>query len=197
MRSLADAPAGLGRERLIALLPRRLPREAADALLDTVCKLGRIQRDGAKFRIPEPGRERTRALEEHEVARRLELLLLQRKLTPPEPKTLLGAHPVARAALARLIRDGVVVRTVDRVQQREILFHRQAIRDAQEALAPHLTRPPGLLLGEAAAILGITRKYAVPLMEYLDAIQFSQRRGDRRLLACPSTAFGAHEVDLA
>jgi selenocysteine-specific elongation factor len=30
--------------------------------------------------------------------------------------------------------------------------------------------------------LGISRKYSVPLLEYLDTIQFTQRVGDRRIL---------------
>ena len=183
LRLLGDTPAGLGREPLLALLPHRLPPEAGGALLDWLCKQNRIGRDGGKFRVREAGRERARAVEEHDLARRIEAMLLQAKLSPPDPKTLGDAHPAARAALARLLRDGVVVRTVDRVQKREILFHCQAIRHAQEALAAHLARPPGLLLGEAAAILGITRKYAVPLMEYLDATQFTRRAGDRRVLA--------------
>ena len=36
---------------------------------------------------------------------------------------------------------------------------------------------------EIGAALGISRKYSVPLLEHLDAIQFTRRVGDRRMLA--------------
>jgi selenocysteine-specific elongation factor len=75
----------------------------------------------------------------------------------------------------------VVVRTYDRVQKREVLFHRDAVAEAQRRLAPLLAEP-GLLVKDAGAALGISRKYSVPLLEYLDTIQFTQRVGDRRIL---------------
>jgi selenocysteine-specific elongation factor len=75
----------------------------------------------------------------------------------------------------------VIVRTYDRVQKRELLFHRDAVAEARRRLAPLLIEP-GLLVKDAGAVLGISRKYSVPLLEYLDTIQFTQRVGDRRIL---------------
>jgi selenocysteine-specific elongation factor len=40
-----------------------------------------------------------------------------------------------------------------------------------------------LLVSEAGAALGISRKYCVPLLEYLDTIGFTRRTADRRALA--------------
>ena len=44
----------------------------------------------------------------------------------------------------------------------------------------------GLLVREAGEALGISRKFSVPLLEHLDAIQFTRRVGDRRVLGAPS-----------
>ena len=181
-RLLAASPSGVSRERILAAMPRRLPPAAADALLAQLCEGGRVRQHGGLFHARDVARERARATDETALAQRISVLVLQAKLSPPDAKALLAAHPAARAAVERLARDGVLVRTLDRVQKREILFHRDAVRHAQATLAPHLVAP-GLLLGEAGAILGITRKYAVPLMEYFDAIQFTRRVQDRRVLA--------------
>ena len=42
---------------------------------------------------------------------------------------------------------------------------------------------PGLTVAEIRDLLGTTRKYAVPLCEYLDRVGVTRREGDLRLLA--------------
>jgi selenocysteine-specific elongation factor len=183
MAMLAAAPGGLSRERIGAGLRPRVSAEVVEAALAGLLKAGGLRRDGGVYRIRQQAGEAAAALDESALAQRLADLLRQAKLAPPDIKTLLASHPLARAALSRLLSDGVLVRTLDRVQKREILFHREAIQAAQAALSPHLAHSPGLLVGEAGALLGITRKYAVPLLEYFDATQFTRRVGDRRVLA--------------
>jgi selenocysteine-specific elongation factor len=52
---------------------------------------------------------------------------------------------------------------------------------------------PGLTVAEIRDLLGTTRKYAVPLCEYLDAAGVTRREGDLRVLA-PLLAGGAQEL---
>ena len=181
-RLLAVSPAGMSRERLLAALPRGLAPAAADMLLGELREQGRIRQQGGVFHARDLVRERGRAADEAALSQQISALMKQANLTPPDANALVAAYHGARAAMERLAREGVLVRTVDRVHKREILFHRDAVRRAQEMLEPHLAAP-GLLLGEAGAILGVTRKYAVPLMEYFDAIQFTRRVQDRRVRA--------------
>jgi selenocysteine-specific elongation factor len=101
-------------------------------------------------------------------------------LSPPDFVALAGDGR-ARRALADLLRTGTVVRTVDHVQKREILFHREAIDAARRLLRPLLV-PPGLKVSDIGARLGISRKYSVPLLEYFDSVQFTRRIEDRRIL---------------
>jgi selenocysteine-specific elongation factor len=89
---------------------------------------------------------------------------------------------VARRLVAQLIRAGVLVRAPDPAQGREIIFHQEAVAEARRRLAP-LLAPPGLLVKDAGAALGISRKYSVPLLEHFDAIKFTRRVADRRVLA--------------
>ena len=76
----------------------------------------------------------------------------------------------------------MLVRAVDAVQHRFILFHRDAVAEAQRRLAEALARPEGFTAGEAGALLGISRKFSIPLLEHLDALRFTRRAGDRRFI---------------
>ncbi len=109
-------------------------------------------------------------------------------LTPPDWERLASGDGQQRSALERLIRTGILVRAVDRVQKRAVVFHRDAVRQAavrlQNALAQ---RPEGLLAGEAGSVLGISRKFSIPLLEHFDMIGLTRRYGDRRRLARNST----------
>ncbi|NQU23013.1 MAG: selenocysteine-specific translation elongation factor [Candidatus Nealsonbacteria bacterium] len=57
-----------------------------------------------------------------------------------------------------------------------------AERRMRETLTERLSGSQGLTLSEIREILATTRKYAVPLCEYLDRIGFTTRQGDVRVL---------------
>jgi selenocysteine-specific elongation factor len=186
----ATLRAHLARPEAGAETPAAL-RAAMDATADPLvvqAALARLAEEGAALlegglvRPHRPERERARADHDAALAQRIAEALRGGGLAPPDPPALTGADPRARAALDRLIRAGLVVRTVDRVQKREVLFHRDAVRAAQERLAP-LLAGEGLLAREAGAALGVSRKYSIPLLEHFDAIRFTRRVGDRRVLA--------------
>ena len=181
--SEAAHPAGLSRERLAALLP-----EAGAAVLDDAVALltqrGALRQSGGSIRLADAAREHDQARREAAEAALLAEALRHAGLTPPDAAQV-APGPQARRLLDRLVREGVAVRAVDHVQKREILFHREAVETAQRLLAPALAQAPGLLVKEAGAMLGISRKYSVPLLEYLDSIRFTRRVADRRMLGHP------------
>jgi selenocysteine-specific elongation factor len=177
-------PDGVSRDQLAALLPEAGPAVLDEAIARLVAG-GSLLHAGGSLRIRREAREQDRAREEAALAVRLTETLRRGGLSPPDPAKL-APDPRTKRLLDRLVREGVAVRTLDRVQKREILFHREVIETARRQLAPLLAKPPGLLTGEAGAALGISRKYSVPLLEYLDATGFTRRTGDRRMLARPA-----------
>jgi selenocysteine-specific elongation factor len=177
-------PDGLSRDQLAALLPEAAPAVLDEAIARLVAR-GVLLHTGGSLRIRREAREQDRAREEAALAVRLTETLRRGGLSPPDPAKL-APDPRTKRLLDRLVREGVAVRTLDRVQKREILFHREVVEAARRQLAPLLAKPPGLLTGEAGAALGISRKYSVPLLEYLDATGFTRRTGDRRMLARPA-----------
>jgi selenocysteine-specific elongation factor len=174
----ADAPLPRGRlaERLARLGP-----EVLDAAVANLVAAGRARVEGGRVGLVRAAQERARTDAEAELARRFGERLRAGGLRPPD----LAAEapgPEARRVLDKLVRQGVAVRAVDRGQKRAVLFHADAVEAARRRLTP-LLQPPGLLTGDAGRALGVSRKYAIPLLEHLDAVRFTRRIGDRRVLA--------------
>lgn len=89
---------------------------------------------------------------------------------PPEPTG------VDRAALRELIRRGLLV------ERDGIVFHPAAIQSAAAAAAHLLaTTPEGFTMSQFREALDISRKYALPLANELDARAITRRRGDVRI----------------
>ena len=173
-------PNGLSRRR-IGLLAPGAGAEPLDAAIAALVAAGRLRQDGGAIRLaPRAVDEQARARQDEAIAARLGEAFRVAALNPPDMAVAIST-PAAKRGLDRLMREGVIVRTYDRVQKRDVLFHRDAIADARRRLAPLLAEP-GLLVKDAGAALGISRKYSVPLLEHLDTIQFTQRVGDRRIL---------------
>ena len=178
--TLEAASDPLPRRRLAERLPRLGP-EVLDAAVAGLVAAGRARVEGGRVGLVRAAQDRARADAEAELSRRLGEQLRAGGLAPPD---LAAAAPgrEARRALERLVHQGVAVRTLDRVQKREVLFHADAVEAARRRLAP-LLKPPGLLASEAGRALGVSRKYTIPLLEHLDAVRFTRRVGDRRVLA--------------
>ncbi|HJS87355.1 MAG TPA: selenocysteine-specific translation elongation factor [Acetobacteraceae bacterium] len=173
----AAHPEGLPRDQLRAALPGSGP-EVLDMALARLVAAGRIER-ASRIRLIRAEHEQARKLSEDKLASSLTTAFLRAGLSPPTDKP---PDVATRRALDRLVREGVLIRAPDKAQKREILFHREAIEEARRRLRPLLATGPGLLVSDAGAALGISRKYSVPLLEYLDATQFTRRVGDRRQL---------------
>ena len=178
--ALESAAGPLPRRSLAERLPRLGP-EVLDAAVAGLVAAGRARAEGGRIGLVRAAQERARADAEAELARRLGEQLRAGGLAPPDLAAA-AAGREARRALERLVRQGVAVRTLDRVQKREVLFHADAVEAARRRLAP-LLKPPGLLASEAGRALGVSRKYTIPLLEHLDAVRFTRRVGDRRVLA--------------
>jgi len=85
---------------------------------------------------------------------------------------------VARKALSRLAGEGSVVRLSP-----ELHFDAAAVESAREALVACLqARPDGATAADLRDALGVSRKYAIPLLEYFDAQGVTKREGDVRVL---------------
>ncbi len=179
-QALTGHPSGLGADALAGLLPQA-STPALDAAVARLVAAGKLRQAGGRIVLADSMRENADATRRRLETVRLAEALKQAGLTPPEPWKL-APDPARRQMLERLVRDGIAVRAQDRVQQRELIFHRDAVAEAQRRLAS-LLNDNGMLVSEIGAALGISRKYSVPLLEHLDSINFTRRIADRRVLA--------------
>jgi selenocysteine-specific elongation factor len=65
----------------------------------------------------------------------------------------------------------------------ELIFHRQALAELRAKLAAY-KKAKGERISVPAFkdLTGITRKYAIPLLEYLDRERVTRRQGDERVI---------------
>jgi selenocysteine-specific elongation factor len=85
-----------------------------------------------------------------------------------------------RKLLQLLLDSGALLRVKD-----DLLFHREALASLTAALREYAdARAPDRLIDVAAfkELSGVSRKYAIPLLEYFDRERVTRRAGDRRLI---------------
>ncbi|GAB6970160.1 selenocysteine-specific translation elongation factor [Methylobacterium phyllosphaerae] len=183
---------GIALERLARALA--LPETVTGAVLRDLAAAGAVAQAGALWRRAEfdPARN------ESEAARRLEQVFRRAGLSPPDEAEAIGRDVRRREALTYLVGAGTVIRAVDRVQRRAVLFHREAVATAKtrlvEAFPEAGTPDMGFLAREAGATLGISRKFSIPLLEHLDATGFTRRAGDRRVIVALEPARAAPDA---
>jgi len=159
-----------------------LPEPVTAAVLRDLAATGEVSQAGTLWRRADfdPARNET------ETVRRLEQSFRRAGLNPPDEAEAIGRDIRRRDALNYLVGSGTIIRAVDRVQRRAVLFHREAVAAAKERLLDAFPGASdgesGFLAREAGAALGISRKFSIPLLEHLDATGFTRRAGDRRII---------------
>ena len=83
----------------------------------------------------------------------------------------------AQKIVTLLLRDRVLVKLAD-----ELVFHRDALADLRRQIAAQKTKTPKINVGTFKDLFGITRKHAIPLLEYLDRERVTRRVGDERVI---------------
>ncbi|MHC4472629.1 MAG: selenocysteine-specific translation elongation factor [Planctomycetota bacterium] len=77
-----------------------------------------------------------------------------------------------------LVEDGSVVKLGGGV-----LLHHESMARAKEEIAGWIGANGPIAPADVKALLGMSRKYSIPLFEWLDETRFTIRQGDRRILA--------------
>ncbi|HVA64660.1 MAG TPA: selenocysteine-specific translation elongation factor [Terriglobales bacterium] len=126
-----------------------------------------------------PGRAPVLSDEHQHLRDRLEAHFRQAGLAaPPLPQALAGfPQPAARPLLDLLLREGVLVAC-----QPGWLVHAAALGELRAELARRKALQPRFSVPEFKQWTGLSRKSAIPLLEYLDRVRLTRRAGDNREL---------------
>jgi selenocysteine-specific elongation factor len=74
-----------------------------------------------------------------------------------------------------LLRDRLLVKLSD-----DLVFHRDALEQLKQQVRSMKTQSPQIDVARFKDVTGVSRKYAIPLLEYLDRERVTRRVGDAR-----------------
>ena len=170
---------GIAKEALRQRVNERLPKDCFDALLEEAQAKGQIVQNAGEISHPKAGAG-ARALEQ-KTAEALVALLKDAAGAPPafgELAAQSGATPdVARKALAGLVSQGRVVRV-----EQDRYYDATVIEGYRQSIRTHLRQHGSANAATLKDVLGTTRKYAMPLLEFFDEEGLTRREGDLRFL---------------
>jgi selenocysteine-specific elongation factor len=158
---------------------RRVTQRVFDAVLAMAAERGLVRITGGEVRHAQAA---AGALAEEDAAlAAIEPILQEQGLAPGTVAELAGIAGVdagvARRALTKLVAAGHVVRL-----GHDLHFAASAVTAARDRIVQHLKGSGTMLAKDARDVLGTSRKYVVPLLEYFDAQGVTKRDGDVRSL---------------
>jgi len=128
-----------------------------------------------------PGRGVIMKDEEAECKKIIEQAFASAGLKVPSLKEVLALLKVdkirAQKIVTLLLRDKVLIKISD-----ELVFHQSALLDLRHKIAALKTTTPKIDVARFKDMTGVSRKYAIPLLEYLDREHVTRRVGDVRVI---------------
>ena len=176
---MANGPlvAGIASEALREQL--QLAPEVFSAVLGTLLRDGKLERTGEQVRMAGCGV--VMKDEEAESKRMIENAFASAGLRVPALKEVLAGLTVdkirAQKIVTLLLRDRTLVKISE-----EMVFHRDALEDLRRRLGAEKAKSPRIDVARFKDLTGVSRKYAIPLLEYLDREHVTRRVGDARLI---------------
>jgi selenocysteine-specific elongation factor len=119
--------------------------------------------------------------EEARAKQQIEKAFADAGLKVPLMKEVLDKLPVDKARAQKLVtlllRDRVLIKLAD-----DLVFHQSALQGLRELMAAQKAKTPKIDVPTFKDLIGVTRKYAIPLLEYLDQQRITRRVGDERII---------------
>ena len=169
--------AGISKEQLRETLALR--PAIFRGLLDSLVRGKKLEVSGEQ--VHAAGRGVVLRDEEAESKAQIEQAFARAGLKVPLLKEVLAALPVDRVRAQKivtlLLRDRVLVKLGD-----ELVFHRDALEALRRQVAAQKSSTPTLSVTAFKDLIGVTRKHAIPLLEYLDRERVTRRMGDERVI---------------
>ena len=119
--------------------------------------------------------------EEAESKKLIEDAFLSAGLKAPALKDVLAGLKVdknrAQKIVTLLLRDKTLLKISE-----DLVFHRNALEELRKTVHAEKSRSPRIDVSHFKNLTGVTRKYAIPLLEYLDREHVTRRVGDERVI---------------
>jgi selenocysteine-specific elongation factor len=169
--------AGISREALREQLG--LEAEVFAAVLESAARDHQLESQSEMVRIS--GRNVVLKDEEAESKQTIEQAFASSGLKVPALNDVLAGlkvdRPRAQKIVTLLLRDKVLVKISD-----NLVFHRDALDDLRRRISAQKAKSPKVDVAHFKDLAGVSRKYAIPLLEYLDREHVTRRVGDERVI---------------
>jgi len=148
-------------------------------LLETLAAEGVVQTDRDKVRLT--AHEIRLNAAQQTIVDRVEQEFRTAAAAPPSPEEALTRAGLSGDEEHELFQHLVEGRKLVRVKE-SLYFHAEALASIEERLVAMLRERKEIGPGDIKDLLGISRKYAIPLLEFFDARRVTARVGERRVL---------------
>jgi selenocysteine-specific elongation factor len=166
---------GIAREALREQV--KASSEVFTASLDLLVREKNIEAAGDLVRLP--GHGVVMKDEEAESKKKIEEAFASAGLKVPALHEVIGGLKVdktrAQKIVTLLLRDKLLVKISE-----ELVFHRSALEELRRLVAAQKAKSPKMDVAKFKELTGVSRKYAIPLLEYLDRERVTKRVGDAR-----------------
>ena len=169
--------AGIGKEELRDKL--QVSAEIFASAIDTLVSEKKLQVAGELVHLP--GRGVVMKDDEAESKKTIEQAFASSGLKVPSLKEVLAGLKVdkvrAQKIVTLLLREKALVKISD-----DLVFHHSALTDLRHKIAALKSTSPKIDVARFKDLTGVSRKYAIPLLEHLDRERVTRRIGDERVI---------------
>jgi len=153
--------------------------EIVERVLAELARLKKIDISGEQVRTA--GRGVVMKDEEVESKQMIEQAFAQAGLRVPALKEVLAGLKIDKGRAQRLVtlllREKTLVKLGD-----DLVFHQKALQWLRSSLAEQKSKSQKIDVAKFKDLTGVSRKYAIPLLEYLDREHVTRRVGDERII---------------
>ncbi len=168
---------GLQKEELRSQTIGSPNQKLFNSIINQLTREGVIVQDKEVLRLK--GHKVTLAQDQEKTRHQIEEIYLKGRLKPPyfrELKDKLSGDS-ASEVLQVMVKDGLLIKVKE-----DLYFHNNAIEDLKKKLVAFLKDSGEIDTPQFKEMTGVSRKYAIPLIEYFDKTQITVRVGDSRVL---------------
>ncbi|WP_022852329.1 selenocysteine-specific translation elongation factor [Thermodesulfatator atlanticus] len=171
---------GLTKEELKQRLPSGLEVRVYEKMLEELIAKGKIVQEKEIIRLKE--HKIVLAEEQEALKRKIEDAFRKAGFTPPDKDEILARFKenpaLVQEIFSLLLQEGKLVKLRD-----ELVFHHDVIEEVKKRVVSFLTKNKEMAVGDFRKLVdGSSRKYMIPLLEYLDREKVTIRLGDKRVL---------------
>lgn len=169
---------GMSKEELRSRLPK-VDSPVFQTALDELIGEGlvEVEKDRVKVKVATGKKDRDLEALEEQIMKGL----LRYGFTPPTLKELALELKLPEGRLRDVLERLAFDRKIVKVKG-ELYFHGDVIEELKEKVRSYLGQKKEMTPSDFKSVLDLSRKYMIPLLEYLDAIKVTIRVGDKRVL---------------